>query len=207
MQQLSGTYTIQLGPNILDTFGQQLDTNQNAGLDVLRGQSQNGPTTTVHYTAADLPKADPAPTGTDGTGQVELDASSCRTISSSRGTRRPRAVSGMQVQLNLTYPNDPDLTATLYHYDPNGDLLGSGRSLFSNVGQRHHDRQFHQHGLRRQRGHADPERRCAVLRHVQPAAVAGHARSPGMNAQGTWTLVIQNASTAPGAPARSTAGR
>src|SRR5262249_10257834 len=30
LQKLSGTYTIQLGSNILDAFGEQLDTNQNA---------------------------------------------------------------------------------------------------------------------------------------------------------------------------------
>ena len=42
-QQLSGTYTIQLGPNILDTFGDALDTNQNAGLPVLRDQSNRRP--------------------------------------------------------------------------------------------------------------------------------------------------------------------
>ena len=41
----------------------RLDTNQNAGLDVLRDQGQNGPTTTVLYTAADLPKQIPAPSG------------------------------------------------------------------------------------------------------------------------------------------------
>ena len=68
-QQLSGTYTIQLGPGILDQFGQAPDVNQNAGLDVLRGQSQNGPTTTVQYTAADLPKAIPAPTGSTSPGR------------------------------------------------------------------------------------------------------------------------------------------
>ena len=52
-QQLSGTYTIQLGPNILDDVRRRgCDTNQNAGLDVLRGQDQNGPTTTVQYTAS-----------------------------------------------------------------------------------------------------------------------------------------------------------
>ena len=27
----------------------------------------------------------------------------------------------MQVQLSLTYPTDPDLTATLTHYDPSGN--------------------------------------------------------------------------------------
>ena len=39
----------------------------------------------------------------------------------------------MQVQLNVTFPTDPDLTATLYHYDANGDLLGTV-TLFSGVG-------------------------------------------------------------------------
>ena len=59
LQQLSGTYTIQLGPDILDTFGDAVDTNQNAGLAVLRDQDQNSPTTTVQYTATDLPKTIP----------------------------------------------------------------------------------------------------------------------------------------------------
>ena len=59
MQQLSGTYTIQIGPGIEDEFGDQVDTSQNAGLDVLRGQSQNGPTKTVLYTASGLPERDP----------------------------------------------------------------------------------------------------------------------------------------------------
>ena len=62
IQQLSGTYTIQLGPNILDVFGQGVDASGGAGLNVLRGQQQNGPTTTVQYTANDnLPKTIPAP--------------------------------------------------------------------------------------------------------------------------------------------------
>ena len=43
VQDLSGTYTVQLGPNILDAFGQQLDTSLNAGLAVLRGTEPNAP--------------------------------------------------------------------------------------------------------------------------------------------------------------------
>ena len=98
-QQLSGTYTIQLSPNILDTHpytdangvshtGQALDTNQNAGLDVLRGQSQNGPTTTVLYNAADLPKPilrPPRPARARS-----APASSSRITSWSREIRPPR---------------------------------------------------------------------------------------------------------------------
>ena len=69
LQQLSGTYTIQLGPNILDTFGDALDTNQNAGLDVLRDQGQNSPTTTVTVHLGRPAQGDPAPTGS-GPGEL-----------------------------------------------------------------------------------------------------------------------------------------
>ena len=114
LQQLSGTYTIQLGPTIEDTFGDQLDTNQNAGLAVLRDQGQNSPTTTVHYTAGDLPKAIPAPTGTTP-GQV----TSTIAVPDSfiiEGDKTAAGASVMQVQISLTYPTDADLTATLTHY-------------------------------------------------------------------------------------------
>ena len=60
-QHLSGTYTIQIAPGIQDEFGDKVDTSQNAGLDVLRDQSQNGPTTTVHFPAPGLPVVDPRP--------------------------------------------------------------------------------------------------------------------------------------------------
>ena len=38
LQQLSGTYTIQMGPTIEDQFGDGLDVTQDAGLAVLRSQ-------------------------------------------------------------------------------------------------------------------------------------------------------------------------
>jgi subtilisin-like proprotein convertase family protein len=135
LQQLSGTYTIQLGPNILDTFGEALDINQNAGLQVLRDQDLNGPTTTVHYTPTDLPQAIPAPTGPPGQltpGQV----SSTINVPDSfiiEGDQTAAGASVMQVQINLAYPTDADLTATLTHYDSAGNDLGSV-ILFSGVG-------------------------------------------------------------------------
>ena len=80
---------------------------------MLRDQSQNGPTTTVQYTAADLPKADPgAGSAHDRAGTV----SSTITVPDNfivQGDTTSSGVSGLQVQLNITYPNDPDLTATL----------------------------------------------------------------------------------------------
>ena len=89
-QQLSGTYTIQLGPNIQDEFGDGMDATGSAGVDVVRGVSQNGPTTADKYTAADVPKTIPArpdrPDGQAIPGRCPR-ASSCPTASSSRGTR------------------------------------------------------------------------------------------------------------------------
>jgi subtilisin-like proprotein convertase family protein len=131
-QQLSGTYTIQLGPNILDTFGEGLDTNQNAGLVVLRGQDQSGPTTTVHYSAGDLPKAIPAPTGTTPGQTTPGQVTSTIAVPDSfviAGDRTQAGASVMQVQISLTYPTDSDLTATLTH---NGKVV----TLFSGVGAR-----------------------------------------------------------------------
>ena len=76
-QQLSGTYTIQLGPDIQDQFGNGMDPTSSAGLDVLRDLSQNGPTTTVNYTgcrpAQDDPRGDDRPVrpGRPGLGILE----------------------------------------------------------------------------------------------------------------------------------------
>ena len=110
LQQLSGTYTVQLGPDILDAFGQGSDTSQSAGLDVLRGQQQNGPTTTVQYAASDnLPKAIPAPSLT-GPGVVSStivvpDNFMVQGDTTSAVNPATVRVSGLQVQINLTYPD------------------------------------------------------------------------------------------------------
>ena len=42
-----------------------------------------------------------------------------------QGDTTSSGISGLRVTVNLTYPNDPDLTLTLEHYDLNGDLVGS----------------------------------------------------------------------------------
>ena len=68
-QELSGTYTIQLGANIEDEFGDAMDVSQTAGVNVLRGVDQNAPTTTIRYVASDLPVPIPPSTSTDTTGQ------------------------------------------------------------------------------------------------------------------------------------------
>ena len=57
LQQLSGTYTIQLGPTIEDHSATSSTPTRTRDLACLRDQGQNNPTTTVLYTASDLPKA------------------------------------------------------------------------------------------------------------------------------------------------------
>ncbi len=135
MQELSGTYTIQLSPSIVSTAGDALDTNQNAGLALLRGQTANSPTTTVHYTASDTPKAIPVETGTPPT-VTPGSVTSTITVPDDfliSGDRTAAGASVMQVQLNVTFPYDSALTATLTHYDPGGAEVGQV-TLFSDVG-------------------------------------------------------------------------
>ena len=100
---------------------------------MLRGQGQNGPTTTVQYTATDLPKADPGAQSGTTAGQV----TSTITVPDNfivQGDTTAAGVSGMQVQINLTYPNDPDLTATLYSLRPGRRPAWVTVPLFSGVG-------------------------------------------------------------------------
>ncbi len=203
-QQLSGTYTIQLAPGIEDQFGDATDTTQSAGLNVLRDSNQNAPTTTVQYVAQDLPKTIPSSTQTTTTGQpIPGSVSSSIVVPDSfiiEGDTTAAGASVMQVQLDLTYPHDPDLTATLYHYSPTGTLLGQV-ILFSNVGQGSNTANFDntvfddnaatpiQNGSAPFFAIYDPQQSLATVF----APTTGGQQ--GMNVQGTWTLVVQNGST------------
>ena len=135
LQQLSGTYTVQVSQTVKDQFGDQLDINQNAGLAVLRGVDQNGPTTPITYIAQDPPKTIPAPTTTSGTttpGQVTSTINVPDTFMI-EGDQTASGASVMQVQINLSYPTDADLTVTLTHYGAGGVSMGQV-TLFSGVG-------------------------------------------------------------------------
>ncbi len=194
-QQLSGTYTIQLGPNIQDQYGDQMDVNQDAGLDVLRGQSQNGPTATVSYVASDLPKTvSKASTSSSGTA-VDGQVASSIVVPDSfviQGDATSSQISGMQLQLNISFANDPSLTATLYHYDAQGDLIGQA-TLFNGVGTGTNTAGFANTIF-------DDNAPTPIQEGSAPFAFSYNPQQSlatafaGMNAQGTWTLVVQNAS-------------
>src|SRR5579883_3318271 len=192
-QELSGTYTVQLGPNILDQFGDPMDTVGQAGLDVLRGQSQNGPVTPVNYSSSDLPKPIPAASGTTP-GMV----TSTITVPDSfmvQGDSTSAGVSGLRVQVNLTYPNDPALTATLSHYDASGNLLAT-IPLFSNVGSGVNTANFTNTVFDDNAPTPIQERRAPFFATFDPQMPL--STFAGMNVQGTWVLTIQNNSTTGG---------
>jgi subtilisin-like proprotein convertase family protein len=193
-QELSGTYTVLLSSAILDTFGDALDTNQNAGLAVLRDQGQNNPTITVQYGAVDVPKAIPAPSGPNSPGQV----TSTITVPDDfpvLGDTTSSGIAGLQVHLNLTYPYDPDLVATLYHYNLNGDPLGSV-PLFTNVGHGTNTANFTNTVF-------NDKASTPIQNGSAPFTGTYNPQMPlsafaGSSAQGTWKLVIQNGSTTGG---------
>ncbi|HWE36768.1 MAG TPA: Ig-like domain-containing protein [Isosphaeraceae bacterium] len=101
-QELSGTYTIELGTGIKSAAGDLVDANQNAGLDVLRDTIPvGGPTQTVTVPSANVPV-------TIGPGQ---------TMTSTITGTDPFVIQGLTLALNITDPYDPDLAATLTRSD------------------------------------------------------------------------------------------
>ena len=120
-QQLSGNYVVTLastiaaqGPGGL-AAEDKLDTNQNAGLDVLRGDPSAG-TSVISYNSSDqIPPVIGGPT-------ANLVATTKIVVPDNF------VVQALTITLNLTYPNDPDLTATLVAPD------GTSVQLFTGVG-------------------------------------------------------------------------
>ena len=58
-QQLSGTYVVTLKPNIFSKAGDAIDTNLNAGVDLLTGKATSGQTTPISYNSTNTPLAIP----------------------------------------------------------------------------------------------------------------------------------------------------
>jgi subtilisin-like proprotein convertase family protein len=199
-QELSGTYTIQIGPGITsDTFpvdaaDDAVDSALDAGLDVLRGGSPTSPVTTVRYTAADTPKPITAPAA----------GASSSTVTSTiivpdnfvvQGDTTSSGISGLRVTLSLTYPTDPNLMLSLEHFDVNGNLLGS-IPLATSVGSGPTTANFNNTIL-------DDNATTPIQNAAAPFFATYNPQMPladfaGENAQGTWVLVVQNNSTTGG---------
>jgi subtilisin-like proprotein convertase family protein len=116
-QKVSGTYSLEFSPTAQDTHGDAVDTNLNAGLYVLDGSDPTNSTPTVSTYSNTTPV-------TIVPGQTVISQLSI----SDAYLIEQDATHHIQVQLNITYPNDPDLEASLIA--PNGTVI----PLFTNVG-------------------------------------------------------------------------
>lgn len=96
-QTLSGTYTITLASSITDSRGNALDTNQNAGVDLLRATVAAGATTAPVTYASTTPTVIP----------------DTNTVVSSIVVPDNFTVQGLTLSLNITHLSDPDLQITL----------------------------------------------------------------------------------------------
>jgi subtilisin-like proprotein convertase family protein len=179
-QVLSGTYVLTLSPNIKAKNGDLLDSDLNAGLDMLRGtpQTVDGQpvTTSVTYQPDDL--GAPLPIGNLLVAQSVT--SSPLTINDNY------LIQGLTLQLDISYVNDPDLKATLTAPDgTTTDLLfdfGTGSTTSP---------------ANFQSTTFDDSTRTPIRNGTPPF---GHHYKPqlpldvfkGFSSQGTWTLRIED---------------
>jgi subtilisin-like proprotein convertase family protein len=103
VQQLSGTYTVTLASTVKSAAGDQLDTNENAGLDVLRGVPSAGSTPITATSSDAKPPVIGSTAGSITTSQITVPDTFI--------------VQNVTVTINLTYTNDPDLDAYLISPD------------------------------------------------------------------------------------------
>ena len=172
-QFLSGTYRIQLGPNILDQFGEATRDEP----DRRRGTRSaarvpNVPVVRLRYTGPFLPqffrhdRGELPATAYDPTlpGTSKVVSKSTTWIPDFFLVQRDTNSSGLSgLWLSyLTYANDPNLEAGAHHGITNVVLLGG-------VGNGQHG-QLHKHGLRRRRTTPIQQGGAPVLRPVQAAA-------------------------------------
>ena len=162
---------------------------------MLRDQQQNGPTTTVVYNADDnFPKTIPAPSLV-GPGVV----SSTISVPDSfpiQGDTTSSGIAGLRVQINLTYPNDPDLSATLY-YDM-GQPSQVSVPLFSGVGSGAQTANFNNTIFDDNATTPIQNGSAPFFATFDPQLPLSVFASDNLNAKGTWTLVITNSATGSG---------
>jgi subtilisin-like proprotein convertase family protein len=124
-QMISGQYAIDISSDISSSAGEKLDTNLNAGLDVLRGGSPlSGPVQTKTYaTSGPTVAIDPAllPGLIPSVQTMNLSIADAFLL-------QQTASKQIQIKLNITYPNTPDLIGTLIA--PDGQRI----TLFTSVG-------------------------------------------------------------------------
>jgi subtilisin-like proprotein convertase family protein len=111
-QQLSGTYHVLVGSDIVSTGGLALDTNFNAGVELLKGIATPNPTAQL----------------TLNSGTINLQIPAGGSVDTKLNLGSSFDIRDLNVALNIVHPDDPDLTAELIA--PNGTVI----RLFQGVG-------------------------------------------------------------------------
>jgi large repetitive protein len=122
-QSVSGTYAVQIDPTsqIESESGFEVDANKNAGVALLFDQGTAGSTTTTKLYSATNPT-------TGSTTDLGVTIPVGGSVSSTITVPDNFLIQSLLLTLNITYPNDPDLTATIT--SPSNQVV----TLFSNVG-------------------------------------------------------------------------
>ena len=195
-QQISGTYTLQLGTLIQAQDGSTVDANLNAGLDMLRGTATTGVTVPVTYNAAS-PQV-PYPVATASTDVNGVVSPSVQTSTLVVPDNFPiqgdtLTIAGLTVTLNVTYPNDPDLT--IYLVAPGLDALGKPIKilLIGAAGSGTSNANFSRTTFSDKASTSITKASAPYFGSFQPGqSLANLATVYNLNAQGTWGLEIDN---------------
>jgi subtilisin-like proprotein convertase family protein len=122
-QVLSGTYTITFAPTAEDTHGDEVDSNLNAGVYLVEGTDPTSTATTISTYTTNTPVT--IVPGKTVLSTINITDNYVITQIVASGQTPGKNIS---VQLNINYPNDPDLEAELI--SPTGTVI----PLFTNVG-------------------------------------------------------------------------
>jgi subtilisin-like proprotein convertase family protein len=191
-QQLSGTYNLTLGAGLKSQGGIGVDNNQNAGVSLLLTNAQGlvpqGPATfTSAQTAAITPGTPASPSSVSTSITIPANAISL--------------IQDFKLQLNIAYPNDPDLTATLttpiidpVTQQPFTVLLFSGNGSASGS-QANYTNTVFQDSAATLIGNGAPPF-LGQFKPLQSLLVNGHLL--GASEAGTYTLTIKNAGSGAG---------
>ncbi len=186
-QLLNGTYSVILGPNIQAVAGANggdlIDNNQNAGLDLLRGNPAPGGAQVVKtYNSTAIPI-------TTQTAKLVSGQPVPGTISSTLVISDDYVLQGATLSLNISFPNDPDLAAFLTA--PDGTIV----KLFTKVGN------VGPTPRKNFQNTVFSDSAATLIQNGAPPFIGQFvpqtplANLIGKNAKGTWTLTIQNFST------------
>ncbi len=176
-QKASGSYSMTLASSIESAAGEQLDTNLNAGVDALFGRSSV--TTEVRFEnnrAAAITALSPAES------TIEISGADAFNITAG----------GYTLQLNITYPNDQDLVATLHVMLKDGTELFI--PLFDRVGATGLRSNFTDTILDDQATTPIQNGASPYLGRYSPQSALTDPLLVGHSCEGTWTLIVENAS-------------